>query len=317
MYVAISWEGWPETRRGGSGRGEEEGGHASSWLTRLARSGRCLLPHRRASPPRRACPRADRPTPARHARRPPLRGMSLEAIRLELRRRAEEERAAVDGNNELLRRRRADAVWVDISDARHPVVEVHEIKVTKADLEAELRRPEKSAPWMQRAHKFWLTIPEPHLANDVSVPDTWGILALPFGGPPHVVRAAPALTPTVPYASRLAEFDGERWLIRCSRYTIASRTRAVDVRHAAPCRVGGMHAEARVETWIQTCRARAGCTTGGMSGHVGTALRSMPRLASRAPDDVPVSRGQGVAQPACGQLRSSHEHGSGAMAAGR
>ncbi len=176
MYVAISWEGWPETRRGGSGRGEEEGGHASSWLTRLARSGRCLLPHRRASPPRRACPRADRPTPARHARRPPLRGMSLEAIRLELRRRAEEERAAVDGNNELLRRRRADAVWVDISDARHPVVEVHEIKVTKADLEAELRRPEKSAPWMQRAHKFWLTIPEPHLANDVSVPDTWGIL---------------------------------------------------------------------------------------------------------------------------------------------
>jgi hypothetical protein len=63
-------------------------------------------------------------------------------------------RAAVGGNEALLGSRRADAVWLDITDRERPLVEVHEIKTSRGDLVSELRQPEKSAAWMQRQTGF-------------------------------------------------------------------------------------------------------------------------------------------------------------------
>jgi hypothetical protein len=142
--------------------------------------------------------------------------------------------AAVGGNEALLRLRRADAVWLDVTDRSRPLVEVHEIKVSRADLISELRQPEKSAVWMHQAHRFWLTVPDPALVAGLVLPEGWGVLALPFGSVPLIVRQAPALTPKAPvrrdlpdYVSRHAEtkwrFDGERFRALAGRYTVASR----------------------------------------------------------------------------------------------
>jgi hypothetical protein len=148
--------------------------------------------------------------------------------------RREKRLAEVGGDESLLRSRRADAVWLDITDPRRPQVEVHEIKVSRADLIAELRRPEKAAVWMQQAHRFWLTLPNRALLDGLVLPESWGVLVLPFGSAPIVVRPAPALTPREPirrdlaaYVRRESEtrwrFDGERFRPFTGRYTVASR----------------------------------------------------------------------------------------------
>jgi hypothetical protein len=144
--------------------------------------------------------------------------------------------AAVGGNEALLRLRRADAVWLDITDRQRPLVEVHEIKVSRADLVSELRQPEKSAVWMRQSHRFWLTVPDPALIDGLVLPDEWGVLALPFGSVPVVVRAAPALTPKEAARQGLPNyvrhnaktrwrFDGEQLRAVAGRYTVASRLR--------------------------------------------------------------------------------------------
>ncbi len=144
-------------------------------------------------------------------------------ILAELRHRSELRLAGVEGNREVLRGRRADAVWLDVTDPERAVVEVHEIKTARGDLLAELRRPQKSAAWLQRAHHFWLTVAHAGLADDVEVPDSWGILALPFTAAPHVVRPAPLLTPTAPFPRvPLATYVARN---RAGRYTVASRVR--------------------------------------------------------------------------------------------
>src|SRR5690242_5409197 len=58
------------------------------------------------------------------------RDMTRDELLAEIRRHGQRSHEAVGGNTELLRRRRADAVWVDITDLQRPEIEVHEIKVT-------------------------------------------------------------------------------------------------------------------------------------------------------------------------------------------
>jgi hypothetical protein len=147
--------------------------------------------------------------------------------------------AAVGGNEALLRSRRADAVWLDITDRQRPLVEVHEIKVSRADLVSELRQPEKSAVWMRQSHRFWLTVPDPALIDGLALPQEWGVLALPSRSIPVVVRAAPPLTPQVAVRRDLSDyvhhnaetrwrFDGVRFRAVAGRYTVASRLRIGD-----------------------------------------------------------------------------------------
>jgi hypothetical protein len=130
------------------------------------------------------------------------------------------------------RSRRADAVWLDLTDFNSPLIEVHEIKTNRHDLVAELRHPEKSAPWMQRAHRFWLTIPEPSLLDGLRLPQSWGILTLPAGRP-QILRPAPRLIPSIAYPGpgptnlpRLLYFAipsiDEPWKLQ-SQYTVAYR----------------------------------------------------------------------------------------------
>ncbi len=100
---------------------------------------------------------------------------------------------AVGGDTEVVKGRRADAVWVDRSGR----VEVHEIKRSRADLVNELRQPEKSAVWLQVAHRFWLTLADRRVANGVHIPPDWGILLLAGRRLPEVVSPAPLLSPPI------------------------------------------------------------------------------------------------------------------------
>ncbi len=69
-----------------------------------------------------------------------------------------------------------------------------EVKVTRSDLLAELRQPEKSGAWRVYCDMWWLVVPDAALAAGV-LPDGWGLLAPGPGGrlPLRVVRAAPQL----------------------------------------------------------------------------------------------------------------------------
>jgi hypothetical protein len=71
---------------------------------------------------------------------------------------------------------------------------------------AELRQPAKSVVWLQRAHRFWLTVPDRALLGGVTVPDRWGVLVLPAGGAPVVVRHPAPLTPVVPFRRDVVDY---------------------------------------------------------------------------------------------------------------
>ncbi len=178
-----------------------------------------------SDPPRTGILRRELPATFRVAAIDDVRlepGSTTDAVPGESRpRRYELKLAAVGGNAEVLRGRRADAAWLDVTDPEHPLVEVHEIKTALGDLQAELRQPEKSAAWMQRAHRFWLTVPDAALVQGVDVPDTWGVLALPSGALPCVVRAAPLLTPTIPFPRGPLPAYVARYAV--GKYTVASR----------------------------------------------------------------------------------------------
>ena len=79
-------------------------------------------------------------------------------------------------------------------------------------------------------------MPEPALDAGLTIPEQWGVLALPFGSLPVVVREAPMLTPAASfrrdatgYVRRNAvakwRFDGARLRVVSGRYTVASRLR--------------------------------------------------------------------------------------------
>lgn len=168
------------------------------------------------------------------AREPKPKSTSREDLRAWVMQRREKRLAEVGGDEALLRSRRADAVWLDITDPKQPRIEAHEIKVSRADLVAELRRPEKSAVWMQQSHRFWLTLPDPALIDGLVLPESWGVLAVPTGSAPVMVRPAPALIPRQPIRRDLAAYvrreaqtrfrsDGDRLRAFTGRYTVASR----------------------------------------------------------------------------------------------
>lgn len=58
-----------------------------------------------------------------------------------------------------------------VGHVRHAV----EVKVNRADLRAELAQPEKSAPFRNVAHRFWLAAPAGLIRDEDPIPPEWGI----------------------------------------------------------------------------------------------------------------------------------------------
>jgi hypothetical protein len=89
-------------------------------------------------------------------------------------------------------RQRIDAVAVGIWKKTQHLVHGFEIKVSRADLLAELRDPTKAAASVRLCDRWWLALGSPDLLRDSDdVPDGWGILAASGRGLRTIIRADP------------------------------------------------------------------------------------------------------------------------------
>ncbi|MBK1711639.1 hypothetical protein [Rubrivivax gelatinosus] len=133
-------------------------------------------------------------------------------------------RAPLDGEHGAAR-------WVvampDVFSIRHTTVEdyaeplVHEIKVRRADLLADLRRPDKGAAYRALASQCWYVLRE-GIATVDEVPACYGVMLAAEDGRLEVARAAPRRAARVPFAVWMAlaranaepgdEDGGQTWL---------------------------------------------------------------------------------------------------------
>ena len=119
--------------------------------------------------------------------------------------------------------------WVmampDVFSIRHTTVEdyaepvVHEIKVRRADLLSDLRRPVKGAAYRALASQCWYVLAD-GIAAAEEIPPEYGVLVAAGGGL-EVARAAPRRAARVPFAvwmslaranAEPAPDDGQGWL---------------------------------------------------------------------------------------------------------
>ena len=119
--------------------------------------------------------------------------------------------------------------WVmampDVFSIRHTTVEdyaepvVHEIKVRRADLLSDLRRPDKGAAYRALASQCWYVLAD-GIAAAEEIPPEYGVLVAAGGGL-EVARAAPRRAARVPFAvwmslaranAEPAPDDGQGWL---------------------------------------------------------------------------------------------------------
>lgn len=94
--------------------------------------------------------------------------------------------------------RRADALYLPITNAGRGTIIGHEIKVDRSDVIAELRDPHKADSWLRYCSRWWLVISDPSLIDGLDVPPEWGVLAPPSRANTRfmtVLQKAPALHP--------------------------------------------------------------------------------------------------------------------------
>lgn len=77
--------------------------------------------------------------------------------------------------------RRADLIWQGVTAGSGHELIGHEVKVTRADLLAELADPTKSDAWMRYCDRWYLVVPSPRLIDGLDLPETWGVLTPPSG----------------------------------------------------------------------------------------------------------------------------------------
>lgn len=95
-------------------------------------------------------------------------------------------------------KRNADALWVPMTLAGGRTIVGHEIKVSRADVAAELADLTKADAWARYCDQWWLTVSDPKLVEGLDIPEHWGIMAPPSGRRTRsmtVIREAPKLKP--------------------------------------------------------------------------------------------------------------------------
>lgn len=113
----------------------------------------------------------------------------------------------------LALRAKVDDGWAiampDVYSIRHTTVEdyaeplVHEIKVRRADLLADLRRPAKGAAYAALASQCWYVLAD-GIAQPDEVPACYGVLVARADGGLDVARPAPARPMRVPFSAWMA-----------------------------------------------------------------------------------------------------------------
>jgi hypothetical protein len=97
----------------------------------------------------------------------------------------------------------------DVFSIRHTTVEAylapvaHEVKVRRADLLADLRRPAKGEAYRWLAGECWYVIRE-GIAHPDEIPLVYGVLVAPAQGPLWVARPAPQRSTRLPFAVWMA-----------------------------------------------------------------------------------------------------------------
>jgi hypothetical protein len=100
--------------------------------------------------------------------------------------------------------RRADLVRVGMWHSRGTGVDVHEIKVSRADWLRELDDPAKAEAWWPHCNRFWVVAP-PGVVAPGELPEGWGLMELPSSGRRFKVRVPAATRPVTLTAGLLVE----------------------------------------------------------------------------------------------------------------
>lgn len=114
--------------------------------------------------------------------------------------------------------RRADLIRIGLWRSRGPGIDVHELKVSKADWHRELDDPGKAEAWWPYCHRFWIVAPSTDVVDPNTLPTGWGLMVPGRGRRFTVVTKATRKEPKVTVAlmvelirrtdnSRLAERD--------------------------------------------------------------------------------------------------------------
>jgi hypothetical protein len=74
------------------------------------------------------------------------------------------------------RSNRADAIHVGVWASRGYTVDVHELKVSRADFQRELDKPAKAEAWWPHSNTFWIVAPDIGVAPPELLPNGWGLM---------------------------------------------------------------------------------------------------------------------------------------------
>lgn len=94
--------------------------------------------------------------------------------------------------------RRADLLWMPTGWSTGSGIIGHEVKVTRADVMAELADATKADAWARYCTHWWLVVADPSLIDGLAIPEAWGVMAPPSGRRTRsmtILRDAPKLKP--------------------------------------------------------------------------------------------------------------------------
>ena len=141
--------------------------------------------------------------------------------------------------------RRADLVRIGMWQSRGTGIDVHEVKVSRADWLRELDDPAKAEAWWPYCNRFWL-VTVPGIVMPAELPRRVGLMELPSSGRRFKIRVPAATRPvtlTVPLLvellrradnQRLAEIDQMRRQHDNDMYKLAEQMRAKASEAALP-----------------------------------------------------------------------------------
>jgi hypothetical protein len=101
----------------------------------------------------------------------------------------------------------ADYIAIDTWASSGYALHGHEVKVTRSDLLAELRQPEKAEAFARYCDYWWLVIPTKELLRPTdAIPETWGVMVVVAGSKLRVLRSARRCIPEPMPPSLVASF---------------------------------------------------------------------------------------------------------------
>lgn len=134
------------------------------------------------------------------------------------------------GINGYGQQRRCDAIYAGFTSASGRLLVGHEVKVSRSDWLAELKKVGKADFWHDNCHQWWLVVADQSIVHDGELPEGWGLM-VPGGNGKGIKKITAARTRAdvepswTAMRSILSRFDTERVAL------IAAARHALDRRH--------------------------------------------------------------------------------------